>query len=210
MATLWTFGDSLTERYNISHEWSRTYINWKGYIPKVYGEMISEKLGLKLENLGVSGNDNYTIFQIFCDVSHKIKKDDVVIFGWSSPIRFRLVNQSNAWETFLPWFNKNQSGIDGVSVNTIKELMINRDNIKCVEEVNSWISLIDNFLIGVKNVHWTAFDERLKAHMIDNLETINAETNGEVNDNHFSEKGQVELSKILMYNLMGNKTTYLI
>jgi len=209
MATLWTFGDSLTERYT-TNGWAGRYINWKGYTPKVYGEIISEKLGLRLENLGVGGRDNYTIFQIFCDVSHKIKKDDFVIFGWSSPIRFRLAHQSNAWKFFLSGFNENQSGIDGISIDTINELMINRDNIKYIEEVNSWISLIDNFLIGVKNVHWTAFDKRLKAHMITNLETINVETNGEVNDSHFSEDGQAELSKILTHHLMRKKTVYLI
>ena len=42
MATVWTFGDSLTERYNPDFKWSRDYIEWKGYVPKVYGNFVSE------------------------------------------------------------------------------------------------------------------------------------------------------------------------
>lgn len=198
MDTLWTFGDSLTERYNPEYEWSKLYIDFKGYVPKVYGDVISEKLNLKLNNLGLGGSDNYTILQRFCDVSDKIKNNDVVIFGWSSPLRFRLATKNNKWKTYIPNYTKNQSDIDGISINTIKELLLNRDSIKFCEEINSWIKHIDITLKDIKHVHWTTFDNRINAHMIRNLETIGNETDGIIDDGHFSEKGQVELSEILI------------
>jgi hypothetical protein len=210
MATLWTFGDSLTESYNIKYDWSRKYVEWKGYVPKVYGDVISERLNLNLSNLGAGGTDNYSIFQNFCEVSHKIKKDDVVIFGWSSPLRFRLPRNDNRWEVFLPNFTKNLTDVDGISMNTVQEILSNRDSIKFVEEVNSWINLIDVFLKDIKHVHWTAFDNRLKAQLPKNLETIEDETNGFIVDRHFSEKGQLDLSEVLIYFLNAKKNNTLI
>lgn len=198
MATVWTFGDSLTAEYDEQYEWSENYIRWKGYKPDVYGDIISKKLNLDLINKGVGGSDNYSIFESFCNVSNKIERDDIVIFGWSSPIRFRLATNDNRWKSFLPNYTKNHTDINGISIKTIEEIIINRDSIKFVEEVNSWIKLIDCYLKDTTHVHWTTFDKRLNAHMITNVENIRTETKGLIDDGHFSEKGQNDLSNTLI------------
>jgi hypothetical protein len=210
MPTLWTFGDSLTAPYSEEYDWSKEYIKWKGYTPNVYGKIISEKLNLDLINLGVGGSDNYSIFQSFCDVSDKIKNDDVVIFGWSSPIRFRIAMNESRWQIFLPNYTKNNLKIDGISVNTIKETIINRESIKFAEEVNSWIKLIDHTLKDVTHVHWTTFDDRIDAHMVTGLENIRKETNGLIDDGHFSERGQIQLSELLITYFSKGRTKKLI
>jgi hypothetical protein len=210
MSTLWTFGDSLTAPYSEEYDWSKEYIKWKGYTPNVYGKIVSEKLNLDLVNLGVGGNDNYSIFQSFCDVSDKIKNEDIVIFGWSSPIRFRLAMNENRWQIFLPNYTKNNLNIDGISINTIKETIINRESIKFVEEVNSWIKLIDHTLKDVTHVHWTTFDDRVDAHMVTGLENIRKETNGLIDDGHFSENGQIQLSELLITYFSKGRTKKLI
>jgi hypothetical protein len=64
--------------------------------------------------------------------------------------------------------------------------------------VNSWIRLIDCFLKDITHVHWTTFDKRLNANMITNFENIRTETKGLIDDGHFSEKGQNELSDTLI------------
>ena len=47
--TLWTFGDSFTESLSDNKaDWVQKYIEWKGYIPKVYGEVIAERMEIKL------------------------------------------------------------------------------------------------------------------------------------------------------------------
>ena len=63
--TLWTFGDSFTESFGTTkgRNWIDNYIDWKGYVPKVYGEIISDEMGFELVNLGKGGSDNYSIFQ---------------------------------------------------------------------------------------------------------------------------------------------------
>jgi lysophospholipase L1-like esterase len=210
MGTVWTFGDSLTAEFDERYEWSGDYIKWKGYKPKVYANVISEKLNLDLINLGVGGNDNYSIFQSFCDVSDKIKNDDVVIFGWSSPIRFRLAMNEKKWKIILPKYIENNLNIDGITINTINEILLNRDSFMFVQEVNSWIKLIDYALKDITHVHWTTFDHRIDAHMIRNLDNIRKETNGLIDDGHFSEKGHIELSELLITYFSKGRTKKLI
>jgi lysophospholipase L1-like esterase len=210
MATVWTFGDSLTAEFDEEHKWSGDYIKWKGYKPKVYANLISEKLNLNLINLGVGGSDNYSIFQSFCDVSDKIKNDDVVIFGWSSPIRFRLAKNEKKWVSFLPNYTKNRTYIDGISIDTVNEMLVNRGSVKFVEEVNSWIRLINHTLKDVSYTHWTTFDGRINANMIRGINDIRTETNGSIDDGHFSEKGHIELSNLLITYLSKGITKKLI
>jgi hypothetical protein len=202
MPTLWTFGDSLTAEFSEKYEWSNSYIKWKKYKPKVYGEILSEKLNFKLQNLGIGGSDNYTIFQTFCDISNRIRDNDLVIFGWSSPVRFRVSNLKNGWHTYLPGLPKNleaiYSAVENISLTTVNEILINRDDYVFCGEVNSWIKMINHYLKNMKTIHWTAFDNRLNVTYVKNLETIMTETNGEVVDNHFSENGHYELSEMLL------------
>ena len=197
---LWTFGDSLTAAFSKDYPWSNSYINWKGYQPKVYGDFISETLNLDLINLGRGGSDNYTIFESFCNVSDKFNEGDLVIFGWSSPIRFRLVNGNDIWNTLLPSYNGNYMDVNNISINTIEEILVHRENIKFCDEVNCWIKLINNFLnkINVTALHWTTFDKRLNAYYIQDAETIKSETNGFIIDEHFSENGHIKLAKKLI------------
>ena len=199
MNNLWTFGDSLTASFDEAYQWSKKYIDWKGYKPNVYGDNISEILGFNLNNLGVGSSDNYSILQSFCNVSNKIKEGDLLIFGWSSPIRFRMVNNKKKWCSILPSVDVNFfNNLENVTSNTLKEILLNRDNKLYVEEVNSWIKMINNMIKNVDVIHWNAFDNRLTSIYVNNLETIRDETDNEINDVHFSENGQKQLSEILL------------
>lgn len=208
-SNLWIFGDSLSAGFLMKVEWCKKYIEWKNYIPKSYGELISEELNLNLINLAEGGLDNYSIFEIFCNNSHKIKKDDYIIFGWSSPVRFRLVTDDQNWIIFIPNFKNTNLNRRSISENTINEILLNRNCFRYSEEVNSWIKMINNLLKDNLVTHWTAFDDKLKCDYVRGLETIHMESNGIINDQHFSEKGQYELSKILL-NRMGIKSNKLI
>ena len=81
MKTLWTFGDSLTSPFNppdndLNH-WKHKYVKWKGYVPKVYSELITENLNINLMNLGCEGIDNSQIFENFC-----IKIEETIFLVW--------------------------------------------------------------------------------------------------------------------------------
>lgn len=211
MNTIWTFGDSFTDGFDQDAWWAEEYIKWKGYTPKVYGEILAEELGFELKNYGKGGSDNYTIFQNFCDVSNVIKSGDLVIFGWSSPIRFRLLRANGTWEHVVPNFDENLNMIDNVSASSLKEILVHRDHDMFIWELNSWIKLITTFLnaINVDIIHWDTFDYKISAKYIPELERVRTDTNGDVNDAHFSENGQKELANILL-NMYHNKTNNLI
>lgn len=196
--TIWTFGDSLTERFNRKDpDWSK-YIDFKGYQPKVHGNFISEEMGYNLRNLGLGGADNYTIFQLFCDNIDKIKNNDIILFGWSDCSRFRMVDRENKWKTMLPNFDENHKNLEYVTKNTIEQVLVNRSNSKYVGEVSSWIKMINKVMSNNVVVHWTTFNENLNSYYFSLTETISMETNNKIIDSHLSENGQKDLSEFLM------------
>jgi hypothetical protein len=212
MAKLWTFGDSFTESFlpkddcKVIH-WRHHYIDWKGYVPKVYGEFLSERLDMKLMNYGMGSWDNYSIFDSFCRVVDEITKDDLVIFGWSDTVRFRLTDARGNWHSFTPNHNKTIIPAEYMDIDSIDKLLANRANPKYSEEINVWIKLINHTLKHTNVIHWTPFVNNIQAIYLSGFPIIRDETDGVVNDGHFSEKGQEDLSKILeaKYNRIKNK-----
>jgi hypothetical protein len=205
MNNLWTFGDSFTESYNPKNWWSGKYIEWKGYVPKVYGEVIAEELGYNLINKGLSGSSNQTILETICNHIDEINPNDIVIIGWSSPIRFRIVDEYDKWQHMIPSMPFDFDKIGNVSANSIIEVLDNRCHRKYCKEVNSWIKLINKSLPKSNIIHWKYHIEKINAYTIPDLETINNETHGVIRDGHYSEKGQLEVANKLIHIL---KTGY--
>ena len=194
---LYIFGDSFSAGFSFESNWTNNYVNWKGYTPQGFGEIVSQKLNLELINLSENASDNYSILQKFCDNEKSIKKNDLVIIGWSSPLRFRLVSKD--WITILPNHDKfSTKEIDKtkISESTLIEILLNRDDIRYCNEVNSWIKLLNNLDKNI--IHWTPFDQRLDCMFLSKFETIFSETNGELNDWHFSENGHKQLSDLFI------------
>lgn len=206
MNKLWIFGDSFSTGFDLSISpklsWRREYLNWKGYTPPTYYELLSEHFKLEVVNKSADGNSNYQIFQNFCDASPYILSNDLVIINWSEVTRIRLVNDNQSWHTIGSWYiDKKVDGFDNLSISTINEILFNRiDNIyHCVEEVHSWITLINRYLINCKVIHWTPFEQPL-LHKVLNLyhiPTIKHETHQLINDSHFGEIGHLGIFNIL-------------
>lgn len=212
MLKLWTFGDSFTESFlppkncDVIH-WRTHYINWKGHVPKVYGEILSERLNMKLMNYGMGSWDNYSIFESFCKVVKQIKKDELVIFGWSDVCRFRLTDPRGNWINYLPTDDGRKVGAEYMDRDSINKLLANRSNKRHDSEVNNWINLINHTLRNSHVIHWTPFVNTLQVNYLGDFEKIIDETEGKVDDGHFSESGQLELSNVLeqIYNRIKNK-----
>lgn len=206
MNKLWTYGDSMTEPFqNNNAHWSLEYCNYKGYCPKVYGEILAEKLNMQLVNRGLGGIDNYTILEKICEDTNKIGKDDIVIVGWTYPIRFRIVNDDNVWSHILPNYKRDKY-TKSISQSTTDEILVNRNHSLYVKEVDNWIRLINKSLNNV--IHWSHAIRLFDSYYLSNFNTILAETNGVCKDRHYSEKGHIELSNtiydLLIYNKIKN------
>jgi hypothetical protein len=197
--TLWTFGDSFTQSYtDNSVEWVQLYCKWKGFTPKVYGEIISEKMDMKLKNLGVGGSDNYSIFQSVCDNISYIKPNDVVIIGWSAINRFRLVSKSNVWIPVMPGLNY-EKNFEFVSQSSIEEIIVNRESTLYKDEVRSWINILNYAFPKNLLINWDWLSDGVAPNYFGNLMNIRRETNGLINDVHYSEEGHIQLANKLMY-----------
>jgi hypothetical protein len=215
MNRLWVFGDSFSasNSKNNLEKWRIEYAKWKGYTPKVWPEFLNETLNLKLYNLSISATDNYTIFDTIIDNIDKIEKDDIVIIGWSSTLRFRFVDKSESFNSIRPSTNFKKSTLNSsyeyinLSLDTINEILVNRDNPLYEHELNRYIRFINLYLKDIKTLHWCPFQNQhphlkiTKIDQIDNLEKINEETNNQVKDYHYSENGHKKLSKII-YNIL--------
>jgi len=206
MSTLWTFGDSLTDGFRSNDIWAKKYVDWKGYIPLTYGEIISKELDLELINLGKGGSDNYTIFESFIKNIDNIKNGDIVIIGWSEVGRFRLSTKSNTWTSFVPNFDNNLTNMKNVSNQTIMEVCVNRLSDVYIDEVNIWINFIKKVIKDFKIINWSTFNQgKINGIFISEIEQITKDTKGEINDAHFSEIGQKQLSEILLTNIKINE-----
>lgn len=169
MKRLHVFGDSFTDTNIISN--NKSYLKWKGYTPKTFHEIISEKLNLEVINYAKSfGMDNYTIFQHICDNVNDLD-GDVVVINWSEPIRFRMVDTSTQkWKTIIPSsvmrLNKGLPYVNGVINETIDDVFVNRENQLWLTEVNSWINLINKALQNSIVVHWSWYNNKIgRAHV---------------------------------------------
>lgn len=224
MKTLWVFGDSFTEGYTnfvTKHpnghriEWRDKYINWKGYTPVVFNEILSDKLKIKSINKGTAGADNYTIFDSIIQSLEHIKEDDIIIIGWSTTSRFRLANKENEFESITMWWqNASNTALKriGISQSTINHIMINRMiNKPYINEINGYIKLLNNTFKSNKIIHWSPFyinkSMGLKVIDIPKLESILDETKGQIDDLHFSEPAHSELAEHFYHIIHNNDNT---
>lgn len=216
MPRLWVFGDSFSatnDRPSIEG-WRMEYVKWKGYVPKVFSDFLSDKLGISNRNMGVSGADNYTIIDTIIDSLTKINSDDIIIIGWSSTIRFRIASKNGNFLTIRPnILNNNKSTINDttyltdVCVDCLNEVIVNRNNQIYIDEINRYIKLINHMYPNNVIIHWSPFKQETEGMYVTpiepKIERINEETNGEMSDIHFSEYGHEQISNYL-YDIIKN------
>jgi hypothetical protein len=193
---VWTFGDSFSTNFDTyPSNVIEDYIKWKGYLPKTYAQIIANKLNMVHMNHARAGYDNYSILQKICEHSNEIKPNDLIIIGWTTPLRFRIINNSNEWVSMHQPFPKD------FNETLLNDILINRlDNIaKYADEVNSWIKLIYLTFKTNKIIQWSwDISSKLNVNYFNGFETITQETNNQVRDGHYSENGHKELANKLI------------
>jgi hypothetical protein len=209
---LWVFGDSLSAKYSNSYTnpWGADYIKWKGYEPKIYGDIIAEKYNLIHINRAMPGSDNYSIFESICKEVDNIAKDDIIIVGWTELARFRLIAGDGLWKRLL--LNKkehkgkrriNESFVH-VTNDMIDELLANRTlNQSLINEIENWMKLLKK-LYGSNIIFWNwKQDGQLQfLNCVTPAQwpgSIRNETDGEIDDGHYSEEAHKILADLLIH-----------
>jgi hypothetical protein len=206
---LYIFGCSYSADFEMSGV-KKQYESYKNGWPKSWSEILSEKLNMTLVNKARGGFGNDAIFDEFCIESDKIKKDDIVIIGWSYFNRFRVPTFFNGWK----WDNISIfSDTPKLSKKTIQEIVVSRDCILYENEIHNRETLIKQYSKskGFKVYFWNASYpfENEEGYLLQNIEKktpqdtfinfvsrlggqkIIEETNGIVDDNHLGENGHI-------------------
>jgi hypothetical protein len=214
MNKLWVFGDSYSEPFFKTNNmpWKIGYLKWKKTTPKCYGEFVSEQLKLKHINLAIGGTDNYTILDTIINVLHSISKEDIIVIGWSHILRYRVVTKKNKFNTIRARsldevfkINDKTSYLD-LSNQTLTEIAVNRNNDIYIDELNNYIKLLNFTFPNNKIIHWSPFfleRKGLNTSFVNltQYEKISDETNGEVDDAHFSENGHMKVAERIVHTI---------
>jgi hypothetical protein len=201
---IWIFGDSFSVPFethiNNKCDWAIDYCNFKNKIPKVFGNVLSDLLKMNVTNLAIPGCDNYTMFHSYIKNIENIKKNDIVIFGWSNTLRYRLGNNFNKFTTIIiEWDEKKISKeFSNLSKNTLNELLMIRNSLAYYDELKEFIKIIKYSLPNNLIYNWSPFlDVRKNVSDLENIippSGINIETNGLVNDYHYGEVAHLNLA----------------
>jgi len=215
MSKLYVFGCSFSGLHSmdlLSNTDMKKYYEFRnGNLPPTWSEILANNINLELVNMARWGSDNYEIFENFCKKINEIKKDDVVIIGWTQISRCRLFSEYyNKLFTINIWETNENKHFSNISQKTIEELMVNRSNKIWADEVYNWMDIINKLsdLIKFKLHYWSFFSEFKEICIINDLlklgaEYITNETNRKVYNDHFGQKGhevQAEYFKKLILN----------
>jgi hypothetical protein len=146
MRKLHLFGDSFTQGHLLDLDFPR-YVEWKKYrggdLPLCWGDLLSNKLNMKMENHAVAGMSNSEIFQTICRHSNEFEKNDIVIINWTYPQRFRWAYLCD-YDNFYKWKRLSANPEDGryISESTRQDIAVNKTLPPYIEEVYEQEKLI--------------------------------------------------------------------
>lgn len=217
MATLWLFGDSNTALYTHDtierSEYMIGYSKYLGYLPKHFSLMLGESLNMEVANRGVGGVDNSFILETIIKELDNFKKGDIILIGWTDPLRFRIADKQG----FLFILPNNIPKIEDISEECLMSLNLNRTNDLFVIETLNWTKLLKFALKDFDVIPWSFISVlkdredilnvvKIAAHYdFGYLSPIKNETNGIVDDGHLGEKGNLTLYKSLLHYIQNRE-----
>jgi len=91
-------------------------------------------------------------------------------------------------------------------LNTIYEILINRDSNLFVKEVDSKIKFINNAFKNNLIINWSPWDNGYKSVLILNhYDSISDETNGVINDGHYNANSHIKLAEYFLEIIRKNQ-----
>lgn len=224
---LYVFGCSYTENFITNDIDNYTkYRLWRGgNFPLTWSEIIAKELDYELINYGKGGIGNESIFKIFCNYSHEIKKGDMVIIQWTYVHRFDWFDIEN--DVIVNLGAGGKCNVSSITQSTYDEILINRTSKYYYDNVYTYMNLINSFSesLGFDLYFWSAgfnliygiesllnkykskilmgetvkYDETTFHKVFENGGlTIDKETVGLINDLHLGESGHRVLSELFL------------
>jgi hypothetical protein len=208
---LWIFGDSFSVPFKKIED-VHPYIPYKGYCPKIFSDILSEELDLNLIDMSVGGCSNQTILHTYIKNVNKIKSNDILIFGWTQPIRFRIASKRNDFYDVIIAVAPYMEEFIDMSIDTLNDITINRSTHSIFwDELIDYVNIINKTSNESLIFHWTwveptkDIDTNVYENKFYNLlepfkkyKTVKEETNGAIDDFHYGEAGHIELANDLL------------
>ena len=202
MNTLWTFGCSFTncEGCKPGDEYYEKYRN-EG--DKIWPELVAENYGMVLQNFGINGASNDVILDNLIEQYNNIKKNDIVILGFTLPHRFDIPYKNKFTSVFNYFLETEKNEVLSYYTEEQLETIINfqyhfsYSNLfrkRQLMRFNFFIELLKEK--GIKICFWRLLEETEKK-----FERIYNHTKNNINDGHFSYNGHIEFSKYIISKL---------
>lgn len=182
MNKLWAFGDSYTAGILPDIEHFPPYKKYLKYLgitkeefPEGWAYQLSKKLDMDYENFGVGGSSNNETFIKIAKNSHKFKKGDIVIVGWTYLHRFLWALPNDEWkndkvgDTGFPFYKFKRASInmhvddgflqDKTNLPLVYEhIGMNKSLDSWIEEILSWENIIDSLAksVGFEVYYWSS------------------------------------------------------
>lgn len=218
MATLWLFGDSNTALYThttIENAYMKEYSEYLGHLPEHFSLKLGKSLNMNVINRGVGGIDNNHIFETIIEEIDNFKKGDIILVGWTDPVRYRIVDNNKQGFVFV--LPNNVPKMDDISEDCLISLSLNRSDDLFINEILNWSKLLKYTLKDINIIFWSFLEilkdrkdilnvVKIAAHYgFGFLSPIKFETEGKVSDGHLGEKGNETLYKSLLHYIQNTE-----
>jgi lysophospholipase L1-like esterase len=210
MATLWTFGDSLTFGHGCRPDGpiNEYYYNYRSELDDIWPNLFGKMLNIEVKNLGKCGASNDFIIDSIIDNFDMIKPNDVVIIEKSFYQRFDIPKLNNdVFDTYCA------EDLNLININ-LKRNDDNKNKLEIETILNYGILFCDHFLFKERqNKRFKFIEKQLNSKVnkiliwdaVDftnnKIDTIRNHTNGKIKDFHFSFKGHQLFSEFLYKKL---------
>jgi hypothetical protein len=214
MATLWTFGDSMTAgdgclpHLGIRDGGDLYYNEYKQSDSDIWPNILGKTIGFDVKNMGKSGASNDYILDSIIDNFNMIEPNDVVIISKTFYQRFDIPNlNSNEFHT--------QYG-EALYLNTLdlKENPYQKNKLEIETILNYGVLFADHILFKKRQDKRFKFIQTQLSNKVNkiliwdidtdlrkSIETISQHTKGKIKDYHFSFNGHKFFSELLYKKL---------
>lgn len=216
MGTLWTFGDSMTFGHGCNELCvsltKQDYLPYKKEGDNIWPNHLGKLLDYEVRNFGRNGASNDYIFDSIMERYDEINEGDVVIINMTLHGRIEVPfddytrNVLSTYENAIKIIGDGNDSQEKEKIEAVLNFQYYFSNHPFYKERHKKrFKFIENRLKNDKKVQffytWSLEDDD---RIYNTFHKIKDDTNGEINDGHFSFKGHLDFAHYL-YSLMNSK-----